>query len=56
MAVCNLGSVNVSAHLDEAGNLDHEKLKETVTTTIRMLGSRGVELAEVRGDGMQRKR
>lgn len=41
IAVCNLGSVNLSAHLkaDESGALvlDHEKLERTVTTAMRML-------------------
>jgi len=38
IAVCNLGSVNMLAHLDRAtGLLDMEKLKRTVTTAMRML-------------------
>src|SRR5258705_1583471 len=38
IAVCNLGSVNMPAHLDVAtGNLDLEKLKRTVGTAMRML-------------------
>ncbi len=42
IAVCNLGSVNLSAHLfpkghQQAGQLDHDKLKSTVTTAMRML-------------------
>ncbi len=36
IAVCNLGSVNMPAHMKE-GKLDHEKLKRTVTTAMRML-------------------
>jgi ribonucleoside-diphosphate reductase alpha chain len=40
-AVCNLGSVNLRQHLKaEAGGtqvLDHEKLKKTITTAMRML-------------------
>jgi ribonucleoside-diphosphate reductase alpha chain len=36
IAVCNLGSVNLVAHLD-AGKLDHAKLKRTVSTAMRML-------------------
>ncbi len=36
IAVCNLGSVNLVAHLRE-GRLDHEKLKRTVATAMRML-------------------
>lgn len=39
IAVCNLGSVNLPQHLGEDGELDHEKLKATVTTAIRMLDS-----------------
>lgn len=35
-AVCNLGSVNLSRHIKN-GKLDTEKLKETVTTAMRML-------------------
>jgi ribonucleoside-diphosphate reductase alpha chain len=38
IAVCNLGSVNMPAHLDLAtGKLDMEKLKRTVRTGMRML-------------------
>ncbi len=38
IAVCNLGSVNMPAHLDMAsGRLDMEKLKRTVGTAMRML-------------------
>jgi ribonucleoside-diphosphate reductase alpha chain len=36
IAVCNLGSVNLVAHLRD-GRLDHEKLKHTVSTAMRML-------------------
>jgi ribonucleoside-diphosphate reductase alpha chain len=36
VAVCNLGSVNLSAHATPAG-LDHDKLARTVTTAMRML-------------------
>jgi ribonucleoside-diphosphate reductase alpha chain len=36
IAVCNLGSVNLVAHLAD-GKLDHEKLKRTVSTAMRML-------------------
>jgi ribonucleoside-diphosphate reductase alpha chain len=36
IAVCNLGSINLPAHLN-AGQLDKEKLKQTVRTAIRML-------------------
>ena len=35
-AVCNLGSVNLAAHVSEKG-IDAQKLKETVTTAVRML-------------------
>ncbi len=36
IAVCNLGSVNLTAHVDENG-LDLKKLEKTVTTAMRML-------------------
>ncbi len=36
IAVCNLGSVNLPAHIDENG-LNHEKLQKTVRTAVRML-------------------
>lgn len=36
IAVCNLGSVNLPAHIKN-GALDREKLKRTITTAIRML-------------------
>jgi ribonucleoside-diphosphate reductase alpha chain len=36
IAVCNLGSVNLVAHLTEGG-LDFEKLKATIRTAMRML-------------------
>ncbi len=35
-AVCNLGSINLPQHLNN-GSLDHEKLKRTITTALRML-------------------
>jgi ribonucleoside-diphosphate reductase alpha chain len=35
-AVCNLGSVNLVRHLKD-GQIDHDKLKKTVTTAMRML-------------------
>jgi len=35
-AVCNLGSVNLSNHIKN-GQLDSQKIKETVTTAMRML-------------------
>ncbi len=40
IAVCNLGSVNLLAHMienDGAWTLDHAKLKRTITTAMRML-------------------
>src|SRR6267154_404355 len=40
IAVCNLGSVNMVAHMKLVGGtfrLDHEKLKKTVATAMRML-------------------
>ncbi|KTD20492.1 ribonucleoside-diphosphate reductase subunit alpha [Legionella israelensis] len=36
IAVCNLGSINLPAHI-ENGKLNEEKLKRTVSTAIRML-------------------
>jgi ribonucleoside-diphosphate reductase alpha chain len=35
-AVCNLGSVNLKQHLKN-GAIDHDKLKKTITTAMRML-------------------
>lgn len=35
-AVCNLGSVNLKQHITD-GKLDHEKLKKTISTAMRML-------------------
>ena len=37
IAVCNLGSINLGRHLNEDGKLDEEKVKQTVTTAMRML-------------------
>ena len=41
IAVCNLGSVNLLAHLKQAADgthtLDHDKLKRTITIAMRML-------------------
>jgi len=42
IAVCNLGSVNLAAHLyprehEKAGQIDHDKLRRTVSTAMRML-------------------
>ena len=39
-AVCNLGSVNLAQHLKDGPNgkeIDHEKLKRTINTAMRML-------------------
>jgi len=36
IAVCNLGSVNLSQHIKD-GQVDHDKLKKTVRTAMRML-------------------
>ena len=36
IAVCNLGSVNLVAHLKD-GKLDHDKLRNTISTAMRML-------------------
>lgn len=36
IAVCNLGSVNLPAHIKN-GQLDKDKLKRTITTALRML-------------------
>lgn len=36
IAVCNLGSINLAAHVVD-GRLDSEKLKRSVTTAVRML-------------------
>jgi len=39
-AVCNLGSVNLARHLKDGTNgkvLDHDKLKKTISTAMRML-------------------
>jgi len=37
IAVCNLGSVNLVAHLDAQGRLDFDKLKRTIRIAMRML-------------------
>lgn len=37
VAVCNLASVNLAAHLKPDGSLDHERLRETITVLMRML-------------------
>ncbi|HSN21572.1 MAG TPA: ribonucleoside-diphosphate reductase subunit alpha [Usitatibacter sp.] len=36
IAVCNLGSVNLLAHIRN-GRLDHDKLRKTISTAMRML-------------------
>jgi ribonucleoside-diphosphate reductase alpha chain len=36
-AVCNLGSIVLDNHLDENGEIDHEKLQETVSIAVRAL-------------------
>jgi ribonucleoside-diphosphate reductase alpha chain len=37
IAVCNLGSVNLVAHLNPSGQLDFAKLKKTIRIAMRML-------------------
>ena len=37
IAVCNLGSINLAAHVTEDGVLDTEKLQKTISTAMRML-------------------
>ncbi len=37
IAVCNLGSVNLAAHLTDSGELDDAHLARTVSTAMRML-------------------
>ena len=37
IAVCNLGSINLTAHLDSQGQLQREKLRKTIITAVRML-------------------
>ena len=37
IAVCNLGSVNLAAHIDKNNNLDVKKLEKTIRTAMRML-------------------
>lgn len=36
-AVCNLGSLILENHLDDKGNIDHKKLRETVRVAVRAL-------------------
>ncbi|MGM0554697.1 MAG: ribonucleoside-diphosphate reductase subunit alpha [Pseudomonadota bacterium] len=37
IAVCNLGSINLAAHIGDNGELDQAKLEQTVNTAMRML-------------------
>ncbi|MGI9210993.1 MAG: ribonucleoside-diphosphate reductase subunit alpha, partial [Methylococcaceae bacterium] len=37
IAVCNLGSVNLAAHITDTGELNSAKLERTITTAMRML-------------------
>lgn len=37
IAVCNLGSVNLVAHLTESGELDTNRLRRTIRSAVRML-------------------
>ena len=37
IAVCNLGSVNLPQHIDAEGNLDTNKLEQTINVAMRML-------------------
>jgi ribonucleoside-diphosphate reductase alpha chain len=37
IAVCNLGSINMAAHMEVDGQLNKEKLRNTVRTAVRML-------------------
>ncbi len=37
VAVCNLASIHLAAHLKPDGSIDHDRLRDTVTTTMRML-------------------
>lgn len=36
-AVCNLGSIVLENHLDDEGNIDHKKLRETIAVAVRAL-------------------
>jgi ribonucleoside-diphosphate reductase alpha chain len=36
-AVCNLGSIILENHLDEHGNIDHEKLRNSIRIAVRAL-------------------
>lgn len=37
VAVCNLASITIPTHLRDDGSIDHEKLRATVSTVMRML-------------------
>ncbi len=37
IAVCNLGSINLTQHITEDGKIDHAKLERTINTAMRML-------------------
>ncbi len=37
VAVCNLATINLAAHLRDDGSLDHDKLRATITVLMRML-------------------
>lgn len=37
IAVCNLGSINLAAHITDQGIIDLKKLSRTITTAMRML-------------------
>jgi len=37
IAVCNLGSINLAAHINDKKELDTKKLEKTIETAIRML-------------------
>ena len=37
VAVCNLASINIPNHLREDGSIDHDKLRATIATVMRML-------------------
>ena len=36
-AVCNLGSIVLDSHIDSQGNIDHDKLRQTVRMAVRAL-------------------
>jgi ribonucleoside-diphosphate reductase alpha chain len=37
IAVCNLGSINLPAHINDKGEIDRAKLERTINTAMRML-------------------